>query len=365
MVIRLLRFGLVVVVFMALAVHAVSALGSDAGNLVANASAESGETSPWAGSGWGVEKYGAWSAPAVEYSQQSESVFPLGSYLFDAASPNARIEQHVSLEELASSIESGSQQLSFAAWLGGQASGGSSVATVTFLDGAAHPIGSPVQLGPIAGSELTEQPALLSCETIIDVPVGSRSATVALTGAPGSTGANSYGIADNVFLSTALIGILDSGRYALYPSTTANCEKPGLAPSISEPPTVSRPGLQQGSAAGEGIPTLGLEKIRAGRGSASASLVCSGASESTCSGRLTLTTVVRRRRHRTATIMSVGSVPIRLYAGRQATVAISLNAFGRRLLRARHALHVTLAVLAVDSASDQIVAARRKLMLTS
>jgi hypothetical protein len=269
----------------------------------------------------------------------------------------------VSLEELSSSIEFGSEKLSFAVWLGGQASGGSSTATVTFLDGAAHPIGSHVQLGPIVASELTEQPTLLSCGTVLNVPVGARSASVVIAGAAGSADATSYGIADDALLSTSLPAIPESGGYVRYPSATANCGKLGLAPL--EPPPVIGPGPAQGPAAGESIPTLGLAKIRADRRSASASLTCSGASGSSCRGRLTLTTVLRRKARRGATTINVGSVAICIDTGRQATIAVHLNAVGRRLLRARHALHVTLTVLVIESATRQIVAAHREFLLTS
>ncbi len=360
---KLLGFAPLVVALVVFFTQAGSASASDAENMIVNAGAEFGETAPWTGSDWGAEKYGAPAAPNLEYDHLPES---LGSYLFGAESPNARIEQSVSLEELTSSIESGSQQLAFAAWLGGQARGGSSIASVTFLDAMATPIGSPVQIGPIAGSELTEQPILLFCETTLNVPAGARRARVILAGATGSLGASSYGFADNVYLSTTFIGVPASGQYVSKPAETANCVKRVLAPlePVISPPVIG-PGPPQASTSGENTSTLGLAKITAHRGSASASVTCSGASGSSCHGRVTLTTNLHRTAHRRATTINVGSASISLDAGQQATVTIHLSAAGRQLLRVRRALSVRLTVLAIHSASDQTVAARRELILTS
>jgi hypothetical protein len=323
------------------------------GDLLANPGAESGLLAPWTGSGWGVARYGGPTAPTLEYSRQAPSVVPLGSDLFDAESPSAHVEQRVSLSELAASVDTGSQQLSFAAWLGGQASGGSAVASVRFGDEAARPIGSPIQLGPVVAGELSERPTLLECEAIVSVPVGARTATVTLQGAPGGAAASSYGIADSVFLSTSLIANPDSSQEILVPTATPDCSVPRAAQPIVVPPATA---VVRAS--------LDLGRVTTPRGArASASVACVGPSSSTCRGRLVLTVAGRVRRHRTGRDVEIGTAPLSLVAGRKATFLVRLNPTGRRLLHARHVLHVTLTALSVESAKREVVVAHRALTL--
>jgi hypothetical protein len=346
----------------AVAAHSGAAFGSGGGQLVANPGAESGELAPWAGDSWGVERYGASSVPSTEYAQRSSELAALGSYLFVATATGATLEQAVSLGELNSSIESGSQELYFHAWLGGQSSSGSPTATVTFDDAQTHTIGSPIALGPIAASDLSEQLTLLSCEMSVRVPISSRSAIVKLTGASTSGIAPDYGLADNVYLSTVQPAIPDSaGPYELYPSGTPNCSKLEIDPAFAGAPPLSGSDPPPASAVPGDTPALALRRVRAARGGrAYVSVACSGAPGSRCRGDLVITTSVRRD-HRAS--LRLGSLPITVSTGQAVTVAIHLNRAGRRLLDARRTLRVTLTALAGDGEVDGRNAASRAIVM--
>ncbi len=187
MLVRRLAVTLIILGGLSLVWSAQSSFGlsSSAANRIANGGAEAGETAPWISSGWGVARYGSAAAPGNEFAELWQ-FGARGSYLFVASAPSATLEQDVSLEDLAESIEAGTQQLYFELMLGGQSDGGSATAIVTFLDAHTRQVGSPVQLGPIAAGDLSTQPTLLSCEATLNVPVGSRTARVTIDGAAGA-----------------------------------------------------------------------------------------------------------------------------------------------------------------------------------
>jgi hypothetical protein len=152
----------------------------------------------------------------------------------------------------------------------------------------------------------------------------------------------------------------------------ASFATPGSTPGVSAPPA----GTVLGAAGpGGAVPDTVSQRGRtgAGHGEVTFTLACAGAAGTSCEVRSSLTTVERLRRGRPIALaahrrrsraktrtrrISVGSSTLRIPAGQRITVAIALNATGKRLLARFGHLPVHLNVVLVGAGQPSTIIAQ-------